>query len=309
MDESNHGIAGLSSGLGLRPGLVDSPKSAGYNENKMNGARARKGRIMMQSRRFMAVAVGCFLVGGFVGLGSSFAQDVLERKAAVPKLIGQADIDCSCYVLESAPQLQISAQVHTGENTLLADGDLFYVDPVPGTEAFVENSLWSILEWGSRVRGQSTPGALGNVVFLRGRARVVRVESGRAVMEIEKSCGTITTGFLLVPYEKGEILTGPELDYDVPFQMENALTGRIVFMENDWTNIIARGHWALIDIGADQGLTRGMQLTIFRQEGKKPPQAVGNSVVVRTGGRWATVKVLDSKDTILMGDFVQIKPI
>ncbi|MCX6566296.1 MAG: hypothetical protein NTW38_07730 [Candidatus Aminicenantes bacterium] len=264
---------------------------------------------MMQPRRFMAAAVGFFLVGGFVGLGSSFAQDVLERKIAVPKLIGQADLDCSCYVLESAPQLQISSQVRAGENTMLSDGDLFYADPVPGTEAFVEDSFWSILEWGPRVRGQSSPEALGHVVFLRGRARVVRVESGRAVMEIVKSCGMITTGLLLVPYEKGEILTGPELDYDVPFQTENALTGRIVFTENDWTNIIARGHWALIDIGADQGLTRGTQMTIFRQEGKKPPQAVGNTVVVRAGGRWATVKILDSKDTILMGDFVQIKPI
>jgi len=264
---------------------------------------------MKQSRRSMAIVAVVVFLGGYFGLGSSFAQDVLEKKAAVPKLIGQVDLDCSLFIMESAPQLQISARVHAGENTLLADGDLFYADPVPGTEAFVEDSLWSILEWGPRVRAQSSSGALGHVVFLRGRARVIRVESGRAVMEVAKACGLITTGFLLVPYMKSNILTGPESGYDVPFQAENAPTGRIVFMENDWTGIIARGHWALIDIGADQGLSPGTQLTIFRPEEKKPPRPVGNTVVVWTGGRWATVKILDSTDSILMGDFVQVKPI
>lgn len=264
---------------------------------------------MKRLRRFTAsAAVGVFL-GGFVGLGASVAQDVLERDAAVPKLIGPADLDCSFFVMEAVPRLRISALVQAGEHALLSDGELFYADPVPGTETFVEDSLWSILEWGPRVRGRSSPGGLGNIVFLRGRARVLRVESGRAVMEIVKTCGLITTGFFLVPNIKGDILTGPESGYDVLFQGGNAPTGRIVFIDSDWSDIIARGHWALIDIGADQGLTPGTQLTVFRPEEKKLPRAVGNSVVVWTGGRWATVKILDSKDSILMGDFVQFKPI
>jgi len=260
---------------------------------------------MKQPRRFIAAAVGIFL-GGFVGFGPASAQDVLKKNNAVPKLIGQADLDCSLFVLETIPKLRISAQVKAGEKALLSEGDLFYADPVPGTETFFEGSLWSILEWGPRVRGENPPGALGNVVFLRGRARVVRLESGRAVMEIVKACGMIMTGFSLSPYKQSNILTGPESEYrNALYREENPRSGRVVFMETDWTNITARGHWALIDAGAEVGLTPGTQMTVFRPEGEKAPRPVGNVVVVWTGGRWATVKILDSNDAILLGDLVQ----
>jgi hypothetical protein len=264
---------------------------------------------MKQPRRFIAVVAAVCGLGGFAWFGFSFAQDAVQHTGGMPKLIGQADLDCSFIVLDSAPKLCISAPVESPERSMLTDSDLFFVDPVPGTGSFIEDSRWSILEMGPRVKGQSMPGVLGNIVFRRGLARVIRIEYGRAVMKVEKSCGLITMGFLLVPYEEGEILIGPELEYAFPFQKENALTGRVVFLEADSMQIEARGHWVLIDIGAEQGLQVGTQLTIYHQEGKAVPQAIGNSVVIKTGGRWATVKILNSKNVVQVGDFVQVKPI
>jgi hypothetical protein len=274
---------------------------------KTIGAHARKGRIMKQAPRFVA-AVSICAWAAFSAAGMSPAQDVLKKDTAVPKLIGMADLECSFFLMESAPRLRVSAPVIAGEKTMLTEADQFYADPAPGVEAFLEDSLWTILEWGAPVRGGNPRVVLGNVAFLRGRARVVGTESGRALMKIEKACGLIQPGCLLVPFIGGDILVGTELEYRVPFQKENAPTGRIVFLESDWTQITARGHWAIVDLGEAHGLKIGTQLTVFHQEGKEPPAPIANAVVIRTGGRWATIKVLNSKDAARLGDFVQTKP-
>ncbi len=263
---------------------------------------------MMRFHRFTAAAAVGIFIGGIAGPGLGPAQDVLEKNAAVPKLISPVDLYCSPFIMETAPQLRISVPLQGGERTLLADGDQFLVDPVPGVESFAEGSLWSILEWGPKVRGERTSGPLGNAVFLRGRARVLRMEAGRAVMEVVKSCGAVTTGLLLVPYIKGDILTGAESSYDIPFREEGVPAGRVVFIESGWSDIVARGHWVLVDIGTDQGLAPGRQMTFYREEADKTPRPIGNSVVVWTGPRWATLKILNSKDSILSGDLVQPKP-
>ncbi len=168
--------------------------------------------------------------------------------------------------------------------------------------------MWTILEWGSEDKGGAPPSVLGYVVYLRGRARVDRVESGRAVMRIEKSCSLIQAGQFLVPYRKGEVLVGAEEEYRVPFQSDGAPTGRIVFMEREAMQLAARGHWAVIDIGEDQGLEIGRQLTVFHREGKQSPVAVANAVVVWMGPRWATIKILNADDAVRIGDWAQTKP-
>jgi hypothetical protein len=264
---------------------------------------------MKKSLRLLAWTVVCLgLVAGTGPRSLLFGQDVLQKSSAVPKLIGEADLDCSLFLMGSPPNIRISAPYISGEKMLLADSDLFYADPAPGVEGIHPGSLWSILEWGSAVKGGPQAGVLGHVVFLRGRARVVRIESGRAVMQIEKSCGLIQTGHFLVPYQKGEILVGKEQEYRVPFRSDGGPTGQIVFMEREAMQLTARGHWAVVDIGEDQGLKIGGQLTVFHRERKEPPVAIANAVVVWMGPQWATIKILDSDDAVRLGDAVQTKP-
>jgi len=263
---------------------------------------------MMQPRRWLVLGIIGLLAGG-VGLGSSSAQDVLEKNGGMPKLISQVDLDCSFFVMSEAPKLRIAGPVQSGEFTLLSDSKLFYADSVPGAAAITEGSLWTILEWGPRVRGTNPSATLGNIVYQRGRAKVVRIESGQAVMEVEKSCGIIEAGCFLVPYEKGELITGHETPYEVSFRAADIPSGQVVFMGSETTQIGARGFWVLIDIGAEQGLAVAQQLTVFRPEEKRLPRPVANAVVVRTGGRWAIVKILDSRDSVLMGDLAQVRPV
>jgi hypothetical protein len=241
---------------------------------------------MRNPRRVMAVAAA--VCGGvvFLGIAGLSSSAFGQRADSGPMLIAETDLTCSFYIRETPPNIRIASAVRAGEKTGLTEGDLFYADRASESEPFREDGLWSVVEWGPRVRAQSFSGTLGNAAFPRGLARVVRVENGRAVMKIEKACGPIVAGFYL---QGGE-----------------TLTGRIVFLESDFVQI-ARGHWALIDIGAERGLEAGRQLTVFHREGNTPPLAIGNVIVIRTGTRWATVKILASKDPIRAGDLVQVK--
>jgi hypothetical protein len=261
---------------------------------------------MRNPRRVMAFAAA--VCGGvvFLGIAGLSSSAFGQRADSGPMLIAETDLTCSFYIRETPPNIRIASAVRAGEKTGLTEGDLFYADRASESEPFREDGLWSVVEWGPRVRAQSFSGTLGNAAFPRGLARVVRVENGRAVMKIEKACGPIVAGFYLLPFEAGSVLRGPELEYDLSFQGGETLTGRIVFLESDFVQI-ARGHWALIDIGAERGLEAGRQLTVFHREGNTPPLAIGNVIVIRTGTRWATVKILASKDPIRAGDLVQVK--
>ena len=72
-------------------------------------------------------------------------------------------------------------------------------------------------------------------------------------------------------------------------------------VRTDWTS-------NLIDLGAEQGLKVGQQLTAFsKPEGERPPRAAANVVVVGLGRATATVKVLSARDALRRGDLVQLK--
>jgi len=261
---------------------------------------------MKHHLRFVVIAAAVFGLVGFKGIESTLASQTAQKAAAGPMLIAEVDLECSFFICDSTPKIRLSSPIRTGEKTVLTEGDQFYSEPAPEAELFRENDAWSILEFGSRIRGKNSSGTLGMLAFQRGRARVIRIEDGRALMQIEKACGAITKGNFLIPFKKGSILRGPELAYNFPFRKGDALTAQVILLDSN-INQIARGHWALIDIGADQGLEPGRQLTAFRKEGTLPPQAIGNVIVIRVGARWATIKVLDSKDGIQMGDLIQVK--
>jgi hypothetical protein len=230
---------------------------------------------------------------------------VQPRPAAVVELISEVDLSCSFLLVDAPTSFRIASSARGNEKSVLTDFDLFYVDS--GSAEMSPEKAWTVLEYGPMVRLGERKDLRGIVAFKRGRARFVRMEGDKAQFRIEKACGPIMVGYGLVPVAEAEPLRGTPLAWDVPFQGGEVLTGRIVFLDNDLVQIAA-GFWAIIDLGAEHGLTVGQQLTVFHQEGRAvPPQAVGNIIVIEAGGRWATVKALSSKDSIRLGDLVQVK--
>lgn len=263
---------------------------------------------MPKTRGMVAVvAVVLFLPSLF--LSWETGQDQIEKpkifRDTYP-LVSETDISCSFFVLEEIPSLRIESSDQLDAKLLMSDGDQFWSRTGAGTTVR-EGQVFSIVEILTPAVDSKKASAWGSIGFRRGRARVVRVEGGRFVARIEKSCGQIRIGFVLFPCVEALPVLGKDLGFGGSLQGGAVLTGRLIYFRDE-LNQIGSGDWALIDIGREQGLQAGRQLTVFsRPDTDKPARAIANAVVIDVGRITATVKVLSTRDAIRSGDLVQVK--
>jgi hypothetical protein len=264
----------------------------------------KRGKIMKSLRRFVrwSLVVGCGFAGAASGAAIPSFQAVADKESG-PPLISEVDVSCAFFVAEGPPALRVAAPARENEKSVLSDFDVFYVEA--GGLDLSADKAWTILEYGP-VLNLGGGGTRGTVAFKRGRARFVRMEGSKALFRVEKACGPIRAGDGLVPARETPVVRGRPIAWDVPFQGGDVL-GRIVFLDNNLVQI-AVGQWALVDVGSENGLSVGRQLTVYREgSGTIPPQALGSVIVIDAGARWATVKVLASNDAIRLGDLLQVK--
>jgi hypothetical protein len=194
------------------------------------------------------------------------------------------------------------------EKTILSDADIVFLNK--GKNAGIEvGQVFTVVEIGEQL------GGFGRLANKRGRAHVVFLEDERAVARIEKSCGLLMVGNYLVPFEEKETMLGKDLGYEVYAEADSRPIGNIIYLERDY-NQIGSGAWAVIDIGDEAGVQVGQQLTIYKRiqnpqtleyRDDLPRIGVGSSVVISTGMRTATVKILSCWDSITIGQLVQAK--
>jgi len=236
-------------------------------------------------------------------------QDQIEKakifRDSYP-LISETDLYCSFFILDELPTLKIVAVENREEKQILSDGDFFYANKGK-SEGLKEGLVLTVLEVDPKITFSFSKKGYGLLAFRRGRARIISLESNLALAKVEKACGPVRVGDLLIPFEEKSWITGKDLGFNVPAQGGEVLTGTIIFLENE-LNQIGNNQWALIDLGLEQGIRLGQQLTVFnRAQNNLSLQAVGNVVVIEAGIRTSTVKVLSSRDVIKLGDVVQIK--
>jgi hypothetical protein len=260
--------------------------------------------LSLEVRFGMKKTAGICLLGLFLVFGPSAGQEKTLKNAVA--LISDSDIHCSFSVIAAAPALKIAASEQGGERMILGMGDLFYINIGPGDVLQAGGEL-TILEMGGRLdapKGKKSPGLLA---YKRGRAKIVRLDAKQAVARVEKSCGPVMVGNSLLPYQEREGVFGHDLGYAGAVFSQGALSGRIIFMDNEFVQI-AQGQLALIDLGTDQGIQFGQQLTVFHLAEKiGPPEAVGNVIVVDAGRTTSAIKVLSAKDAVRLDDIVQVK--
>jgi len=224
-------------------------------------------------------------------------------------VIADVDLYCSPFVYETAlPELRITEAEKGSEKTMFSDADLVHLNQ--GQKSGLEiGQVLQVIEIGPSI------GDLGRLANRRGRAQVVFLEDNRAIARIEKSCGRITVGDYLLPFEEKESLLGKDMGYEAYAEEAGAPTGTIIYLERDY-NQIGSGGWAIIDMGEEAGVQVGQQLTILKRvqdpqtlEARKdlPEIGVGNSIVVDVGKKTATIKVLSCSDPIVMGQKVRGK--
>jgi hypothetical protein len=103
-------------------------------------------------------------------------------------------------------------------------------------------------------------------------------------------------------------VTGKDLGYDVFPAEGDGVKGGLVFLQSGLRQI-GSNHWAIVDLGTDQGIQVGQQLVVYRRMRPGVPiQILGNCVAVDVQSRTSTVKVLSCKDVIQKGDLVMERP-
>lgn len=264
---------------------------------------------------FMAIALAIIF-------GPASAQTMAEEQEQVQHqiqrakifreaypIIAEVDLYCSLFVYEGdLPDLMIIGAEKGYEKTILSDADTVFLNK--GKNAGLEvGQVFLIVEIGESL------GDYGRLANKRGRAHVIFLEDERAVARIEKSCGQLMVGNYLVPFEEKETLLGKDLGYETYAEEDSETVGDIIYLERDY-NQIGSGAWAIIDIGAEDGVQVGQQLTIYKRiqnpktleyRDDLPKIGMGSSVVIDTGKKTATMKILSCSDSIMKGQIVQAK--
>jgi hypothetical protein len=224
-------------------------------------------------------------------------------------LIAEVDLYCAIYVQEAdVPELRITAAERGYEKILYSDNDVVFLNK--GKQDGVEiGQIYLAVEIGNQI------GGFGHLASKRGQVHVIFVEDSRSAARVEKSCGRLMVGNYLVPFEEKESLLGKDLGYEKLAAGNAEAMGTVIYLERDY-NQIGSGGWAIVDVGEEAGLQVGQQLTIYKMirepETLKaredlPRIGIGNAIVIETGKKTATIKVLSCSDPISIGQQVQSK--
>lgn len=262
---------------------------------------------------FFMIIFLLFFQGESIGLNLGNGERTQEqevKKARLYKdvfpLISEADLYCSFFVIEKMNlDTQIIGSEKEGERMLLRESDVFYINKgsVDGVET---GQIYMILEVGEKIRNPITGKNFGHLVLKRGRAQIFSVEEERAFARLEKACGEVMVGHFLAPFEEKSDFLGKDLGYDIPINEEEGPQGMLIYFQDEYQQI-SKGHWAIIDLGEEDGIHFGQQLVIYRktEEKKGTIENIGNLIVIDTQMKTSTVKILSSKSPLRLGDRVQ----
>jgi hypothetical protein len=265
-------------------------------------------------KSFARAVILLFMGAGIIFLGPLSGQEVQQSQIEKAKiyqeeypLILDSDLYCSIYMLEKPNfDIRIIAGEKTDEKLLQSDADILYIDK--GKKDGLEvGQMFLALNVGGWMSSPAAGWHSGYLVTRRGKVRVLRLEDNRGIVTVEKACGPIMVGDFLTPFEERETVVGKDLGFDTVLEEGTGISGQIVYLDREYI-IAGSGYWAIINIGSDDGLKMGQQLTVFKRVKKDVPrQAIGNVVVIDLQPKTATVKVLSCRDALEEGFEVQSK--
>jgi hypothetical protein len=260
----------------------------------------------MTNRKGISLGLLGFAVVAFVLLvpGRTYAQDQIQKAKIFEEtyqMITDTDLYCSFYMQEEGkalPDLRIIGSERMNEKDNLADADLIYLNKgqADGLEI---GQLFQIIGLEDKVP------PYGTVARHLAKARIIRLEDKMAVARIERACWAVNVGDYLIPYEEQEGEIGKDKGYS---QMDpNASKkGNVIYVDQE-LRLAGSGQWALINMGRQQCVQIGDQLTVFhRAKPNLPREAVGSLIIIDVRGATATVKVLSCRENVAIGDEVQL---
>jgi len=258
------------------------------------------------------VTAGLLVAGAFgPASGEAKPQDQVQRGKIYQEtyqLLTETDLYCSFCVLDGPlPDLTLTGAERQEERILLGDGDVIYLNG-GAKQAVTDGQIYVLFEKRDDVKSSRTGKNYGPLIQKVGRGRVIHADENRAVLRIEKSCLPVRIGDFAVVFSEKKGVIGKDTGF-VPYTRERAdqTKGQVIYLQGE-LNQIGSNSWAVIDLGREDGLQPGNQVTISTIAAKNvPSHAVGSAVVIDVQSRTATIRVLSASDAIRMEYVVTIK--
>lgn len=165
------------------------------------------------------------------------------------------------------PSSKIVGADEEKEKNVYAQGDYIYLNI--GTSSGVKvGDMFSVVRPRGKVNTRWTKkGSLGFYVQEVGAVEVIRVQSNVAVAEVTVACDNLLMGDLVQPMpNRPSVNTAASPDFDIFSSPSGKSTGRIV-MARDGQELLTTRQVVYIDLGAEDNVKVGDQLTIFRPLG------------------------------------------
>jgi LysM repeat protein len=153
-------------------------------------------------------------------------------------------------------------------------------------------------------------GVVGTKIEMTGLVRVILTQDHSSTVVVEKICADILKNDYLKNYTKASIpLLSPQPQADRLSPSSGKSRGYIVDLEGN-VLAVADGHIVTVDVGAQDGLSAGQRLIVYRMvyPGVAASRnVVGEVAVFDVRERISTAVVLRSNDGIRNGDYVELK--
>ncbi len=222
------------------------------------------------------------LVGMLVLAFSSFAMEIK---------VGKTDMECSLLILKKEPRAKIlSSMGKEYEMASFSDGSLVFVKG----KSLKNGGVYLILSRRSKLPHGSS------IYRMAGYGKVLRFESGKAVVKVEKTCTAVHIGDYLISFvpEEEFVLKVPPIKEETVAPEGPSFS--IVYIESGFHQI-GDGSWAVVNAGEKEGLKKGVVLSIFRElDGVKKP--ISKAVVIRTFNGFSVVRFFSAIDAVKKGD-------
>lgn len=222
-----------------------------------------------------------------------------------------------------------------GVATLAAPGEILYLNG-PGASALKPGSVQRVVRREGRVRDKRTDTALGVYYKDIGTIRVEAVEGGEAIARVMQSCHGMLKGDVVIPETpRSAVVFEGALSSDAML-VPNGLSSSIVLGKDD-AKQLAAGHFCFISVGKRDGVQPGDRFTIYRphpsfdakdgdalrlgvdqsysvgsrhqmnlklHQRSLPARVLGDLVIVESGEKVSTARIINSYSEILPGDRV-----
>ena len=229
----------------------------------------------MKFQKFFGKSFGIFLLGSLVFSAVVSAQDrkstlVVSQATKNLAIAGASNLYCAGYVQNA--QVDTSRKIVGAENeqeqNIYSQGNHVYISL--GEKRNVQvGDMFSVIRPRGQVRTRwSKKNDLGFFVQEVGALEVVKVKNEVAVAKITTSCDNFLLGDLVQPTpSRTSPMFSQRPQLDVFADPSGKARGRI-FMARDGQELLGREQIVYIDLGAEDSVSVGDYLTVYRPLGK-----------------------------------------